>query len=155
MDDAATHPTDTAPVIRWGRHGPELADMRWGFDAGKGGEPIINVRAETADLSRNRCLIPATDFELFTGAEHPKRRWKVTLKGETLFFFAGLWRHGRGGTPDAFAALTIEAAPDLLPLTDRQMAVIRPSDAATWLEHEHGAAELLKPLPSGSFEVQG
>lgn len=129
--------------------------MRWGFEARDRGEPVINVRAETAEITRNRCLIPATDFELFTGAEHPKRRWKVTVKGEPLFFFAGLWRKGTAGAPDSFAALTVEATPDLLSLTDRQMAVIRPADAATWLEDEHRAAELLKPLPAGSFEVQG
>lgn len=107
MRDSETHPTDTAPVIRWGKHGPELAEMRWGFEARDRGEPVINVRAETAEITRNRWLIPATDFELFTGAEHPKRRWQLTVKREPLFFFAGLWGRATAGAPDSFAALTI------------------------------------------------
>lgn len=155
MTALETHPSDTAPVIRLGRDGPELADMRWGFAPRRGGEPIFNIRAEAADLTHNRCLIPASDFELFTGAGHPKRRWKVTLKGEPLFFFAGIWKKGRARAPASFAAITIEAAPDLLPLTDRQMAVIRPADSAAWLSDADLARELLKPLPPGSYEIEG
>lgn len=155
MSAGETHPTDTAQVIRLGEHGPELVSMHWGFELERGGEPAINIRAETADTAHNRCLIPARDFELFTGAEHPKRRWRVSVKGEPVFFFAGLWRLGTSDSSDSFAALTIEAAPDLAPLTDRQMAVIRPADVRAWLEDEHAAAELLKPLPAGSYDVEG
>ena len=154
MMNRETHPTDIAPIVRWSRGAAELVDMRWGIEEEDGGEPIINIRADTADLSHNRCLIPASEFELFTGAEHPKRRWKIRLKGEPLFFFAGLWRQASAGRPACFAALTIDAAPDLLPLSDRQMAVIRPSDAALWLVDEEAAAELLKPLPPGSFSIK-
>jgi putative SOS response-associated peptidase YedK len=85
-----THPTDCAPVIRWGQSGPELVEMRWGLKPRAGVEPVINIRTETADLSGNRCLVPATELDLFTGAEHPKRHWKVTLKGESIFFFGGV-----------------------------------------------------------------
>ena len=128
--------------------------MRWGFEPANGGEPVINIRAETADVSSNRCLIPASDFELFTGADYPKRRWRIAVKGEPLFFFAGLWRSASAAWPLSYAALTIEAAPDLKPLTDRQMALIRASDAATWLTSVELASGLLKPLPPGSYEIE-
>ena len=154
MSKSATHPTDAAPVIRCGKNGPELVEMKWGLRPRNGGEPVINVRAETADLSKNRCLIPASDFELFTGAEHPKRRWVVRLRGEPLFFFAGLWRPATAHWPATFAALTIKAAADLEPLTDRQMAVIRPADAVAWFGDCASAAMLLRPLPSGSYAVE-
>jgi putative SOS response-associated peptidase YedK len=155
MTSTGTHPTDTAPVVRWGKDGPELVQMRWGWAPKSDGEPIINVRAETAKLSRNRCLVPATELELFTGATNPKRRWTVTVKGEQIFFFAGLWREATEEWPECYAVITIDAAADLSPLTDRQPAVIRPPDAGSWLTGETDPLGLLKPLPSGSYEVEG
>lgn len=128
--------------------------MRWGWKPHSGTDPVINVRAETADLGQNRCLVPATEFILFTGAEPPKRRWRATLKGEQLFFLAALWREATADWPRSYTIITIDAASDLATITDRQLAVIRSSDAGLWLAGSDGAAGLLKPLPSGSFEVE-
>lgn len=153
MSGPDKHPADDAPVVRPGGRDPEIVQMRWGFEPGEGGEPIINIRSETADLSRNRCLVPATGFDLFTGAEHPKRRWTVRLKGAPIFFLAAIWREATAKWPESYAVLTIEAAADLAPLTDRQMAVIGRSDAARWFENEQVAADLLGPMPAGSYEV--
>jgi putative SOS response-associated peptidase YedK len=149
-----THPADTAPVIRWGHEGPELVEMRWGFEPRRGGEPVINVRGETADLTVQRCLVPVTELELFTGAKHPKRRWKVTLAREPIFFFAALWRGATAHWPRSYALLTIRAAPDLAALADRTPAVIRPADAGRWLSDPATASYLLEALPSGSYEVE-
>lgn len=153
MTSSDTHPTDSAPVVRLGSRGPELVTMRWGFEPNEGSEPLINVRAETAELSCNRCLVPATEVDFFTGHEHRKHRWQVRLKGEPLFFFAGLWREASASWPESYAIITIEASPDLAELTERQPAVIRPADAAAWLTDERRAAELLRPLARGSFEI--
>ena len=147
-----TRPSDTASVVRLGPKGPELVDMRWGWHPREGTEPVINVRAETADLTTNRCLVPATEFTLFTGAGHPKRRWTVTLRAEHLFFFAALWAEATADWPESYAIITIEAAPDLAPLADRQMAVIRPADARAWLMSSE-AYKLLAPLEAGSYDV--
>jgi len=154
MVQAATHRTDTAPVVRWGKRGPELVQMWWGFRSASGTEPIINVRAETANIAKRRCLVPPTELDLFTGAGHPKQRWKVTVKGESVFFFAALWRQATAQWPQSYAVVTIAAAADLSPLTDRQPAIILPSGAGTWLSGQTDPSELLKPLPSGSFDVQ-
>lgn len=155
MTDADTRPTDTAPVVRWGDDGPELVEMRWGWKPDEeGGEPTINVRVETADLSGHRCLVPAIELDLFTGAGHPRRRWKVTVKAETVFFFAALSREATQQWPESYALITIDAAADLSPLTDRQPAIILPSEAGTWLSSQTDPSELLKPLPSGSFNVE-
>lgn len=151
MATGDTHPTDTAAVVRQGKNGAELIQMRWGLKPQAGGEPIINVRAETADVNTHRCLLPATEFFLFTGEEHPKRRWRITLKDDALFFFAGLWRKASLDWPESYAILTIDAAPDLAALADRQMAVIRRKDTTAWLET--GAKSLLEPLPKDSYLV--
>lgn len=154
MSSTDTHPTDTAPVVRLGRGSPELLNMRWGFEPHDGSEPIINIRAESADLASNRCLVPAAEWDLFTG-DVPKRRRTVTLKEEPLFFFAALWRQASANWPESYAILTIDAAPDLARLTDRQPAVIRAADASAWLTDASAAADLLKPLPKGSYQVKG
>lgn len=148
------HPTDTAMVVRCSAAGRELVSLRWGFKAEPDAHPVINIRAETAHLSSHRCLVPATEFFLFTGVEHPKRRWRVTVQGEELFFFAGLWREAADEWPESYAILTTEAAPDLQSLADRQMAVILPRDAAEWLSDEIDVRALLTPLPNGSYVVE-
>ena len=154
MAPADTHPTDTGSVVRWGENGPELVGMRWGWEPRPGADPVINIRAETADLSANRCLIPASEFFLFTGAGQPKRRWRVTLKSERTFFFAGLWREASDHWPESYAGITIDAARDLEPLVDRQMAVITPAGLAAWFADEAAARSLLKPLPGGSYRIE-
>lgn len=147
-------PTDQAPVVRHGSAGFELLTMRWGF-RGRGGQPVINVRAEGRRVEEERrCAVPATSFDLFTGEETPKRRWRVRLKDSDWFCLAGIWRLGRGNWPESFAVLTIPAAPDLEHLTERQMAVLRPEDAKSWLTLSAPQKELLRPLPEASYVVE-
>lgn len=149
----AERPTDLAPVVRSGLAGLELVFMRWGFP-GSDGEPVINIRAEGRRFAKRRCLVPATELDLFTGSGSPKTRWRVRLKDSDWFCFAGLWREARGNWPESFAVLTIPAAPDLVALTDRQLAVIRPEDAKAWLTLGRPQKELLKPLAKGSYVVE-
>lgn len=95
-----------------------------------------------------------TKIELFTDAGHPKRKWRVTLKEEPVFFFAALWRQASAGWPESYAILIVDAAPDILPLNERQPAVIRARDVEAWLRDEEAPRALLKPLAAGSYEVR-
>lgn len=147
-------PTDLAPVVRNGLHGFELVYMRWGFAPRAGGEPAINIRSEGRRFAKNRCLVPATELDLFTGEQTPKTAWRVRLKDSDWFCFAGIWREAKGDWPESFAVLTIPAAPDLAHLTDRQLAVMRPEDARAWLTLSRPQKELLKPLAEGSYVVE-
>ena len=149
----AERPTDQAPVVRSGPSGFELVFMRWGFAPGRGGEPVINIRSEGRRFAKRRCLVPATELDLFTGDRSPRTRWRVRLKDSDWFCFAGIWREAKGNWPESFAVLTIPAAPDLEHLTDRQLAVIRPEEARSWLTLSRPEEELLRPLPKGSYEV--
>lgn len=146
----AERPTDMAPVVRNGLTGFELVSMRWGFRAAEG-EPVINLPSEGRRFARNRCLVPATELDLFTGAETPKTRCRVRLKDSDWFCFAGVWRAARGNWPESFAVLTIPAAPDLQHLTERQAAVIRPEDARAWLTLSRPQKTL---LTAGSYVVE-
>ena len=58
------------------------------------------------------------------GKKSPKSKWKFTKAGEDWFCFAGLWRPMPGGG-DAFTLLTTEPGPDVEPIHDRQMVILK------------------------------
>lgn len=148
-------PTEKAPVIRRTPDGVELVVLRWGFDPGrpKAG-PVINFRSEGRRFGKGRCLVPASHFFEFRGAKAPKEKWKFSLLGEDWFCFAGLWRPATASVPEAFTLLTTEPGPDVKPIHDRQMVVLRRDDWRAWLDGTQPEAELLRPLPAGSFAVE-
>jgi putative SOS response-associated peptidase YedK len=41
---------------------------------------------------------------------------------------AGLWREGEGNQPPAFTMLTTEPGPDVAPIHNRQVVVLRPEN---------------------------
>jgi putative SOS response-associated peptidase YedK len=147
-------PTETAPVIRQTADGAEFAQLRWGFPPAKPkGPPIINFRSENRRFPVGRCLVPASHFFEFTGAKSPKSKWRFTKSGEDWFCIAGLWRPmPEGGA--AFTMLTIEPGPDVAPIHNRQIVVLKRADWQAWLRLERPEGELLRPLPAGSLAVQ-
>ena len=56
--------------------------------------------------------------------------------------------------PEAYAVLTTAAGPDLAHLKKRQMAVVLREDWMAWLDGSKPNAELLGPLPAGTFRVE-
>jgi putative SOS response-associated peptidase YedK len=50
--------------------------------------------------------------------------------------------------------LTTEPGPDIAPIHDRQVCVLRPEDWAAWLFLTRPEAELLRPLPAGALDVE-
>ena len=50
--------------------------------------------------------------------------------------------------------LTTAPSADVAPYHDRQVAVLPPEDWAAWLYLSKPEAELLRPLPEGSLEVE-
>ena len=74
-----------------------------------------------------------------------------TVKDQPWFCFAGLW------TPDAdgrFTILTTAPGPDVAPYHDRQVVVLPREDWAAWLDLTRPEAELLKPSPEGTLQVE-
>ncbi len=67
---------------------------------------------------------------------------------------AGLWREGQGNQPPSFTMLTTEPGPDVAPIHNRQVVVLRPEDWTAWLDLSKPEAALLRPLPGGSLSVE-
>lgn len=148
-------PTEKAPVIRRTGEGVELVELRWGFDPGrpKAG-PVINFRSEGRRFSKGRCLVPASHFFEFRGAKAPKEKWKFHLADEEWFCFAGLWRPATSNVGEAFTLLTTEPGPDVAPIHNRQVVVLRKENWLSWLDLTVDEGALLQPLPAGSLDVQ-
>ena len=156
-------PTQEAPVIRAASDGTrELAMLRWGLvpfwarDL-KIGTTMINARSEGVEakpafreaLKQRRCLVPATGFFEWQGEPGRKQPWAITLPGQPLFAFAGLWERWKpaAGEPvETFTIVTTEANEQVARIHDR-MPVILPMDALdTWLAAPADEARaLLRP----------
>jgi len=147
---------DLGPVMRASGNGIELAPMRFGFPpSGPRGGPVFNFRSEGRRFDKsNRCLVPASAFFEFTGKKYPKAKHRFALAEAPFMAIAGLWREGQGNQPPSFTMLTTVPGPDVAPYHDRQVAVLRPTDWAAWINLTVPEAELLKPLPGGSLAVE-
>ena len=159
---------DLAPVMRAeGEGGVALSPMRFGFppSPGKKGGSVFNFRSEGRSFAQSRrCLIPASAFFEFTGTKYPKAKHRFTLIDAPFLCIAGLWRDvgreaaGEGAQntnqPPAFTMLTTAPGPDVAPIHDRQVVVLRPHDWRHWLHLTKPEADLLRPLPAGSLAVE-
>ena len=148
---------DIGPVMRAAAGNViELAPMRFGFPpANPKGGPVFNFRSEGRRFAHsNRCLVPASAFFEFTGKKYPKAKHRFTLRDAPFLAIAGLWRGGQGNQPPSFTMLTTEPGPDVEPYHNRQVAVLQPQDWASWIHLTKPEADLLRPLPAGSLEVE-
>ena len=148
-----SRPGDASLVIRKSGTAIEQTWLRWGLEPAHGGNPVINVRSETLKPGHRRCLVPASEFDIYTGGRSPKMRWRVALADEEWFCIAGVWRPSSRDCPETYALVTTAAAPDLTHLKDRHVAVVRRSDWMRWLDGGK-AEELLRPLQPGSYRVE-
>jgi putative SOS response-associated peptidase YedK len=156
-------PTQEAPVIRVAKGGGrEVALLRWGLvpfwakDL-KIGTKTINARSEGIEakpafrdaVRQRRCLVPATGFFEWQGEPGRKQPFAVTLPGQPLFAFAGLWERWKpseGEPVETFTIVTTDANEQVARIHDR-MPVILPMDAIdTWLTAPPDEArKLLQP----------
>ena len=147
-------PTDVAPIIRSVVEGVELAQLRWGFPAGRPkGPPVINMRSENRRFPRGRCLVPVSHFYEFTGKRSPKDKWRFTKVDEDWFCIAGLWRPVEGDAP-RFTMLTCEPGPDVAPIHNRQIIVLNRNEWGAWLDPQTPEQDILKPSLQGTLKVE-
>jgi putative SOS response-associated peptidase YedK len=147
----------------------------WGFvpgwaDGRSDVKPLINARAETAAtkpffrtaFKHQRCLVLADGFYEWRRTKEGKRPYRIALKTEEPFAFAGLWSsvHDAGGQAHpTFAILTTDANALVAQIHNRMPVILRPEDEAHWLDQTwsiEAAQELLTPFPAGlmtAYEV--
>ncbi|MGX9394074.1 SOS response-associated peptidase family protein (plasmid) [Nitrobacteraceae bacterium UC4446_H13] len=146
---------DRGPVMRVRDNHVELTAMNFSLPPTGRGGPVFNFRSEGRHFEKSRrCIVPASAFFEFTGKKYPKTKHRFTLKGFPITAIAAIWREGQGNHPPAFAMLTTAPGPDVAPIHNRQVVVLRPQDWKAWLDLSKPEADLLQPLPAGSLEVE-
>jgi len=142
---------DTAVIVTGQDDGAALLSMPFSWK-GPNGRPVFNFRSDGRRFdSARRCLVPASGFFEFTDAlpgQKRKTRWRFTLAGSDWFWMAGIVRDG------GFALLTTAPGDDIAPYHDRQIIVLPPEQGVDWLTLSRPEADLLRPLPKGTLEVE-
>lgn len=138
-------------IIRRYRDEIEMVELAWGLKPKDPNErPFRFVRAEGRSFPSHRCLIPASEFHVTT----EKRSYRFALEDGNWFYLAGIYRPATIDWPESYAVLMIEANPDVARFQDRQGAVLLRRQNMDWLDHRIPEAELLRPLPAWSFDVE-
>ena len=145
---------------------------------------LINARAESLAtnpmfrnlISSKRCLVPADGFyewqvqaaaqtDLFgnpisSKGKVKKQPYRITLKNEEIFSFAGLWDEwvdkNTGEILKTFTIITTEANELMRPIHDRMPVILTPETEVLWLdEHEKDKKMLMEVLkPYDAQEMQ-
>ena len=148
----ATRAGEYGAVIRRDRSGGvELTNLRWGLrPRARDGRPLLYLRSDGPEPTGGRCVLPASEFF----GMHQGRRYRFSRVDGDFFYFAGIWRPAKDGWPQGYAILTIPAEPDLTLYMTRQMAALPRAKRYAWLDLATPAAEVLRPLPLGTFRIE-
>ena len=166
-------PTQPIAVI-WEQEARRTVQLvRWGFVPGWVKDPrefplLINARAEGLiekpsfrdAIKRNRCVIPASGyFEWMKGEDGKKRPYYITLEGDEVMAFAGVysnWIGPQGEEIDTAAIVTVEPNLEISSIYDRMPAILRGEEAIDdWLNTRDvtakQAVQLASPPPPGAM----
>jgi putative SOS response-associated peptidase YedK len=129
----------------------------WAKDA-KAVKRAINARAETLVekpsfrnlLKSKRCLVPADGFFEWQVTEHGKVPYRILLKEEDIFSFAGLWDEwldkSTGELLHTYTIITTEANELVKPIHDRMPVILSPEGEELWLDGHESQEDLLSLL---------
>jgi putative SOS response-associated peptidase YedK len=156
-------------------HNPQaIVRAAWGFvpewaDSKAGVKPVINARAESvatkpffrAAFKQRRCLVLADGFYEWRRTREGKKPYRITLKTDEPFAFAGLWStvHDRTGNKHTtFAIITTEANALVAQMHDRMPVILQEQDEEDWLNPQlslEAAQAMLVPFPAELMTAYG
>ncbi|WP_076672459.1 SOS response-associated peptidase [Pontibacter indicus] len=161
-------PSQALPVVT-GQEPDKLQLFSWGLQPfwakdAKAVKRSINARAETLAekpsfrklLTSKRCLVPADGFFEWQVTGQGKVPFRLMLKSEELFTFAGLWDEwadrNTGEVLHTFTIITTEANDVVKPIHDRMPVLLTPEAEELWLNGNETQAGLLSLLVPYSAE---
>ena len=91
-------PNTPAPVVTFNGESLVSREMGWGV-CGYDGRLVTNVKSESGrykpmwrnSWAQRRCVIPADGYYEWKPEGRQKLPYRIVLKDESLFWFAGLW----------------------------------------------------------------
>jgi putative SOS response-associated peptidase YedK len=157
-------PTQDVAAVRFdpasGRR--QLSFLHWGLIPAWAAEPktsysTINARAETVAtkpayrqaFKKRRCLIVADGFYEWHKVGSKKQPYRIHMKDDGPFAFAGLWERWQRGEGPALESCTIivtSANGVLAPLHDRMPVILDPHDFDEWLDPIFDDVQALEQL---------
>src|SRR5262249_26341408 len=129
------------------------------------GNLMIYARARTLSenlnvkklLAGHRCLIPADSFYQWADRDGEKQPYRILMKDQSLFAFAGLWNTWEkpGKKPiESFIIITTAPNPLMERIYTRMPAILPRETEAKWLRSEFSeASRLLTPYPAEEMEA--
>jgi putative SOS response-associated peptidase YedK len=140
-----------------------LQSMVWGFPlpqkSKKTGlpikpKPVNNIADLTSGMWRNlapkpsaRCLIPLTHFAEAEGEKGSKTRTWISVKGQPIAAWAGMWRESAEWGP-VYSGLMTDCNEAIRPVHNRMPVLLLPEDHDRWL---HGTIDDVIAFQSRCF----
>lgn len=141
-----------------------LSLYRWGLIPFWAKEPsignkLINAKSETilekpsfkGSFRNKRCLVLADGYYEWK-KEKDKIPYRITLKDNLPFAFAGIWdkwTSSDGEIVHSFSILTMASPPEMQQIHDRMPVILSRKDEMKWLERggDSELLDLIKPFP--------
>jgi putative SOS response-associated peptidase YedK len=155
-------PSHFMPVIL-NQDKSHFSPVRWGFipfwaKDKNIGYKMINARIESAleknsfkkSFENKRCLVPADGFYEWKKTGKSKQPFRILLRDESIFIFAGLW--SKWTSPEdgtevlSFTIMTQEPNALVKEIHDRMPVILRKDHEEAWLDKDVSPAELIKLL---------
>lgn len=143
-------PMQYVPAIVHGKNGNKLGELRWGLVPNwakddKIGSKMINARAETITekpsfnrlLASRRCIIPADGFYEWKQDGTRKQPYRIVLRDDNLFSFAGLydiWADANGNKLATCTIITTEPNTLMAEIHNRMPVILHREDETEWLD---------------------
>ncbi len=149
-------PGQNLPVITQNQP-DKLQFFKWGLvpfwaKDPKIGNRLINARAETIlekpsfkyAVQKRRCLIPADGFYEWKKTKQGKQPYRIYLKDESLFAFAGIWERWQSENEElyTFSIITTHANDFMKPLHNRMPVILTPETEAYWMDENLDIKEI-------------
>ncbi|MGY4689366.1 SOS response-associated peptidase [Salibacterium sp. K-3] len=158
-------------VISDGKHN-RLGKLRWGLipfwaKDKKIGYKMINARAETVAekgsfkhaFKKRRCIIPADSFYEWQKVDGKKQPYRIHLKNQELFGFAGLWEKWKDkNDEDIFSCtiITTQANEFMSEIHDRMPVILPKEHQQQWMtpaNDPEDVQQLLQPIDSNAMDA--
>ncbi|WHX47283.1 SOS response-associated peptidase [Paenibacillus woosongensis] len=166
-------PMQYIPAVVKGSNGNRLGSLRWGLIPSwakddKIASKMINARAETITekpsfnrlIASRRCIIPADGFYEWQQRAKSKQPFRIILKDEGIFSFAGLYDMWMDPSGNRLATCTIiTTTPNRLmaDIHNRMPVILQKEDEAEWLDRDHADVtalmQLLRPYDSNEMRA--
>jgi putative SOS response-associated peptidase YedK len=147
-------------LYRWGLIPHWAKDLKIGYR-------MINARSETVlakpafrgSMRKMRCLVPADGFYEWKRTEGGKQPYRIRLKEQAVFHFAGLyanWHSPEGKSIWSYTILTTEPNELMVDIHDRMPVILSEEDKIRWLDPREKPEELLdlyRPFPAERMDA--